>query len=85
MGRRGAGRVAIGRSRRAPGQAGDAPATTIGSAELLGMQDELGSIEPGKRADLVLVTGDPFDLATLGERIESVWKDGSVVAGASPA
>ena len=60
-------------------------ATTIGSAELLGLQDELGSIEPGKRADVVVVSGDPLDLATLGERIQSVWKDGSVVAGASPA
>ncbi len=59
-------------------------ATTIASAELLGLRDELGSIEPGKRADVVVVTGDPLDLATLEERIESVWKDGSVVAGASP-
>jgi len=34
-------------------------AATQTAAELLGLQDELGSIEAGKRADLVLVSGDP--------------------------
>jgi len=63
----------------APGDA--LAATTIDAAELLGLQDELGALEPGKRADVVVVSGDPFDLTTLGERIESVWKDGVEVAG----
>lgn len=60
-------------------------ATTIASAELLGLQDELGAIEPGKRADLVVVSGDPLELGALAERIESVWKDGILVAGTGPA
>jgi len=51
-------------------------ATTLVAAELMGLEDELGSIEEGKRADLVVVEGDPFDLKTLPERIEAVYKDG---------
>jgi imidazolonepropionase-like amidohydrolase len=37
---------------------------------------ELGTLEPGKRADVVVVDGDPYDFATLKDRIEQVWKDG---------
>jgi imidazolonepropionase-like amidohydrolase len=54
-------------------------AATSSAAELMGLQDELGSIAPGKRADLVVVGGDPFDFVTLPERIEQVWKDGARV------
>ena len=55
-------------------------ATTLTAAELMGLEDELGSLEPGKRADMVVVNGDPFDFKTLGERIEAVYKDGTEVA-----
>ena len=51
-------------------------ATTRTSAELLGLSDELGTLEPGKRADLVVVDGDPLELTTLRERVAEVWKDG---------
>jgi imidazolonepropionase-like amidohydrolase len=51
-------------------------AATSSAAELMGLQDELGTIEPGKRADVVVVDGDPFDVATLKERVREVWKDG---------
>lgn len=51
-------------------------ATTSSAAELMGLDDELGTLEAGKRADLVVVDGDPLDLATLGERIEAVYMDG---------
>jgi imidazolonepropionase-like amidohydrolase len=60
-----------------PGQA--IVATSATAAELMGVQDELGSVEPGKRADLVIVEGDPFDLKTLPERIEAVYRDGERV------
>jgi len=50
--------------------------STISGAELMGLQDELGSLEVGKRADVVVVDGDPFDFKTLSERIEAVYKDG---------
>src|SRR5919112_6787335 len=33
---------------------------TSASAELLGLGDELGTLEPGKKADLVAVTGNPL-------------------------
>ncbi len=51
--------------------------TTSESAKLLGVYDELGTVEVGKRADLVLVAGDPLDFSTLSERVEQVWKDGA--------
>ena len=56
-------------------------ATTSSAAELLGLSGELGTLEPGKRADVVVVDGDPFELATLGDRIAAVVKDGRLVAG----
>jgi imidazolonepropionase-like amidohydrolase len=51
-------------------------AGTSSAAELMGLQDELGTLEPGKRADVVVVEGDPYDFATLKDRVEQVWKDG---------
>jgi imidazolonepropionase-like amidohydrolase len=55
-------------------------ATTRSAAELLGVADERGTLEPGKLADLAIVTGDPFDFATLPDRIASVWLAGRRVA-----
>jgi imidazolonepropionase-like amidohydrolase len=51
-------------------------ATTRSAAELLGVADELGTLEPGKRADLVLVDGDPLDVGTLADRVRAVYQDG---------
>jgi imidazolonepropionase-like amidohydrolase len=51
-------------------------ATTRSAAQLLGVDGDLGTIEPGRIADLVVVQGDPFAFADLDARIESVWKDG---------
>lgn len=51
-------------------------AATRTSAELLGLEGELGTLESGKRADLVVVDGDPTELTELRERIREVWKDG---------
>ena len=42
----------------------------------MGVDDDLGTIQPGKLADLVVVTGDPHEFGTLGERVEQVWKAG---------
>jgi imidazolonepropionase-like amidohydrolase len=52
-------------------------AATSSAAELMGLQDELGTLAPGYRADLVVVDGDPFDFATLPDRVVEVWKDGA--------
>lgn len=54
---------------------------TLESARLLGVGDELGSLEPGKLADLVLCDGDPLaDIGVLGEsgRIVLVAQQGVV-------
>ena len=51
-------------------------AATSSAADLMGLADELGTLEPGKRADLVVVDGDAFEFSTLKDRIEQVWKDG---------
>ena len=51
-------------------------ATTRSAAQLLGVDDNLGTIEPGKLADLVVVGGDPYDFAGLRGRVEQVWKGG---------
>jgi imidazolonepropionase-like amidohydrolase len=55
-------------------------ATTLSAAELLGVADELGSLEPGKRADLVVLDGDATDLTGLSGRVREVWRDGVLVA-----
>jgi imidazolonepropionase-like amidohydrolase len=51
-------------------------ATTRSAAQLLGVDAERGTIEIGKLADLVVVSGDPYDFSDLAERVESVWKGG---------
>ena len=48
-------------------------ATTLSAAEILGMDDALGSLEPGKIANLVVATGDPFGAGTI---LEQVFVDG---------
>jgi imidazolonepropionase-like amidohydrolase len=54
-------------------------AITVNAAEMLGWQDRVGAIEPGKFADLVAVAGDPIaDISEL-ERVRFVMKDGQVV------
>jgi imidazolonepropionase-like amidohydrolase len=54
-------------------------ATTRSAAQLLGVDDRLGTIEAGKIADLVVVTGDATDVTTLPDRVEQVWKAGARV------
>ena len=56
-------------------------ASTSTAARLMRLYDELGTLEPGKRADVVVVAGDPFDFGSLSERIEAVYRDGVRVVG----
>jgi imidazolonepropionase-like amidohydrolase len=56
-------------------------AATGSAAELLGMSRDLGTVQPGRRADLVVVDGDVADLSTLRDRIRAVYADGRLVAG----
>ena len=53
-------------------------AATSGGAELLGMSRDVGTLEPGKSADLIVVTGDPLsDISDMG-RVSWVIKNGTV-------
>ena len=54
--------------------------TTRSAAQLLGVAEERGTIEPRKLADLTIVDGDPYAFATLPDRISSVWLGGRQVA-----
>ncbi len=50
-------------------------AITINPAELLGLENRIGSISPGKDADIVILSGEPFDIST---RVEKVFIDGKL-------
>lgn len=54
-------------------------AATATAAELLGIDHVAGSIDAGKRADLVLVAGDATDFDALPSNIVGVWKAGERV------
>jgi imidazolonepropionase-like amidohydrolase len=52
---------------------------TVAAAELLGWEDRVGSIAPGKLADLVAVAGDPTDDVSLLEDVGFVMKGDEVL------
>jgi len=54
-------------------------AATSRAAELLGLQDRLGTLEIGKAADIVAVPGDPLKDISALQRAKFVMKDGVVV------
>lgn len=77
----------VSNARNLPFQAGSAAAhglsrddalksVTLWPAEILGVGDQLGSIEVGKRAHLVATNGDPLEPST---RIAQVWMDGQAI------
>jgi imidazolonepropionase-like amidohydrolase len=51
---------------------------TSSAAELMGMQDKVGTIEPGKMADIVAVPGDPLQDISVMEKVDFVMKGGVV-------
>lgn len=58
---------------------------TLNSADLLGMSDRIGAIEPGKFADIIAVEGDPLKDVKDLQHVRFVMKGGQVVRNDSPA
>ena len=52
---------------------------TVNDADLLGWSGRVGSLEPGKWADMIAVDGDPLQDVTTLERVKFVMKGGEVV------
>ena len=52
---------------------------TVNAADLIGWTDRVGSLEPGKFADLIAVQGDPTTDVTVLEHVQFVMKGGQVV------
>ena len=60
-------------------------AATINSAELLGLSDQVGAIEPGKFADIIAVNGNPLINISAMEQVVFVMKSGEVIKNSSNA
>jgi imidazolonepropionase-like amidohydrolase len=56
-------------------------AGTVNAADLMGWTDQVGSIEPGKFADIVAVNGDPMANIEILEHVDFVMKGGVVYKG----
>ncbi|MGL4542980.1 MAG: amidohydrolase family protein [Polymorphobacter sp.] len=54
-------------------------AATMGAATLLGVANEVGSLVPGKAADIIAVSGDPLADVTVLKTVGFVMKGGAVV------
>lgn len=53
-------------------------AATVNAADLLGLSTEIGTLEPGKRADVIAVAGDPLTDVTALTTVDFVMRDGRV-------
>ena len=53
------------------------------NAEIMGWQDQIGSIDKGKYADLIAVSGDPLADITELQRVRFVMKGGKVIKNES--
>src|SRR5437867_9884672 len=59
-------------------------AATVVDAELLGWQDRIGAVEPGKLADLIAVEGNPVEDISVLRRVRFVMKGGQVYLSPAP-
>ncbi|HXG81935.1 MAG TPA: amidohydrolase family protein [Sphingomicrobium sp.] len=54
-------------------------AATVNAADLLGLGQEIGTIEAGKSADIIAVNGDPLQDVTVLKKVEFVMARGEVI------
>ena len=78
-------RLSIGRTaaiavRHGMSRDGALEAVTLAGARHLGLEDRIGSIEPGKDADLVVLSGDPLGVDS---QVLETWVEGERVYDAS--
>jgi imidazolonepropionase-like amidohydrolase len=59
-------------------------AATVNGAELLGVSEQIGTIEPGKCADIIAVNGDPLRDINVMDQVVFVMKGGEVIKRESP-
>lgn len=57
-------------------------AATLNAAELMGWQEDVGSVEVGKYADLIAVEGNPLTDIAILQHAEFVMKGGTIVKDA---
>jgi imidazolonepropionase-like amidohydrolase len=53
-------------------------AATVNAADLLGVTADVGTLEPGKAADIIAVSGDPLSDVTVLKSVRFVMKGGQV-------
>ena len=54
--------------------------STLNSARSMGLEDEFGSIQTGKIADLAVVEGDPLaDPTVIGRKVAALFMDGKLL------
>lgn len=50
----------------------------MNAADLMGWQDQIGTLDPGKYADLIAVDGDPLADVSVLQKVKFVMKGGTV-------